>query len=557
MKTQYQNILKTSVISTVVACILSTSAWADCTYELFNIGSAKGTRIADFIDQLSDECEFSVIVTDSQAEQTLNSALNKTHIKNLTINEVLDLILSQNNLSYTLTNNILKISYLETKVFNIDYILSQRKGIGSTDVTLSSSSPAGTGTTNGSATGAAGAAGAMGSTGSTGSGSTGSAGLPSSANSGIKITSTDEVVFWTQLDKELGSVLNRPEDKYIAKSPVINKNAGLITVTATKTQVDRLDDYIKKLQEKVKLQVLMDVQILTVTMNKSKSTGIDWSQLYKLQNGSIGLNYVSKNNVVDGTFAGKDSTITTIGDQAKNAANMFTVQAGGSIDQVIKFLKTQGDVSSISNPKVLTLNNQPALVTAGTEYFYTIKQSTSTTGTATTTAENDIISSVFAGVLLDITPEISDNDMITLKINPSLSETTTDMSATTSATRTTPPDLNRRQLSSVVTVKDGNRIILGGLIQTTTSKSGNKIPLLGDIPGLSYLFGREEDSKQIQELVIVIEPHIIRTNKPNPSLSDLGYEGINNDILKHNVSSDQIGKDNSIVQKNIKAGDNE
>jgi general secretion pathway protein D len=385
----------------------------------------------------------------------------------------------------------------------------------------------------------------------------GSAGMPSSANSGIKITSTDEVVFWTQLDTELGSVLNRPEDKYVAKSPVINKNAGLITVTATKAQIDRLDNYIKKLQEKVKLQVLMDVQILTVTMSESKSTGIDWSQLYKLQNGTLGINYVSQNNVATGTFGGQTSAITTIGDQAKKAANLLTLQAGGSLDQVIKFLKTQGDVSSISNPKVLTLNNQPALVTAGTEYFYTVKQSTSTTGTATTTSENDIISSVFAGVLLDITPEISDNDMITLKINPSLSETTTDMSATTSATRTTPPDLTRRQLSSVVTVKDGNRIILGGLIQTTINRSGNKIPLLGDIPGLSYLFGREDDSKQIQELVIVIEPHIIRTNKPNPSLSDLGYEGINDDLLKHNATPNQIDKNISIVQKKIKAGDNE
>ena len=494
MKTQYQNILKTSVVSTVAAFLLSSSAWADCTYELFNIGSTKGTKIADFIDQLSDECEFSVVVTDSQAEQILNSSLNKTHIKNLTINEVLDLILTQNNLNYTLENNTLKISYLQTKVFNIDYILSQRKGTGSTDITLSSTSNTATSTTGTASTSSS----TSGSTGSTG---TGTGTSPSTANSGIKIVSTDEVVFWSQLDTELANILNRPEDKYIAKSPIINKNAGLITVTATQEQIDRLDNYLKKLQEKVKLQVLIDVQLLTVTMNKSKTTGVDWSQLYKLQNVKVDLSY-STNHTVGG------DAVTVTG-------------AGIDLDQVVKFLKTQGDVSSISNPKVLTLNNQPALVTAGTEYFYTLKQSTSTTGTATTTAENDTISSVFAGVLLDITPEISDNDMITLKINPSLSETTTDMSTTTSATRTTPPDLNRRQLSSVVTVKDGNRIILGGLINTSNNKSGNKIPLLGDIPGLNYLFGSESDTKQIQELVIVIEPHIIHKDKSNPSLSDL------------------------------------
>lgn len=521
MKTQYQNILKTSLVSTVAALVLSSSAWADCTYELFNIGSANGTRISDFIDQLSDECEFSVVVTDAEAQKILNSTLNKTHIKNLTINEVLDLILSQNNLSYTLENNILKISYLKTKVFNIDYILSQRKGTGSTNVTLSSTSNTPTGSTT--------------TTTPTSSTTTGANG-PSTANSGIKITSTDEVVFWNQLDKELRSVINRPEDKYVADDPIINKNAGLITVTATQDQLDRLSKYLNKLQEKVKLQVLIDVSLYTVTMNSSKSTGIDWSQLYKLQNANINLSYNSDFNT-------NSQSVTATGVQL-------------TLDQVVKFLKTQGDVNSISNPKILTLNNQPALITAGTEYFYTIKSTTNTTSTTTTSTENDTISSVFAGLLLDITPEISDNDMITLKVNPSISETTTDMSKTTSATRTTPPDLNRRQLSSVVTVKDGNKIILGGLIQTSNSKANNKIPILGSIPGLSYLFGREEDSKSVQELVMVIEPHIVHKEKSNISLSDLGYEGISDTLLKPGSTPTQINKDNEKLQEK-KAGNNE
>ncbi len=94
-----------------------------------------------------------------------------------------------------------------------------------------------------------------------------------------------------------------------------------------------------------------------------------------------------------------------------------------------------------------------------------------------------------------------------------------------------PPDLNRRQLSSVVTVKDGKRVILGGLINTKNTNESNKVPVLGDIPLISYMFKYEEMVKQTQELVIIIEPHIIHKNKPDISLSDLGYEGLSNDLL--------------------------
>ena len=133
---------------------------------------------------------------------------------------------------------------------------------------------------------------------------------------------------------------------------------------------------------------------------------------------------------------------------------------------------------------------------------------------------------------MDITPEISENDMITLKINPSLSETASDIASIAGQDRKMPPDLNRRQLSSVVKVKDGQRIILGGLINTTNGINVNKVPLLGDIPVLNYLFKYESKQKTTHELVLVIEPHIISKDKKEVSLSDLGYQGLSNDILK-------------------------
>ncbi len=528
----------TSIQTTLLFVLLSISSYADCSYELFNISSVKGTKIIDFVDQLSDECDLSIIITDPNAEKVLQDSLNRTNLKNLTINEILEIILSEHNLSYTLENNILKISYLTTKVFEIDYILSQRKSSGSTDVTLSSNSPA----TGSLSTRESGTTGANGSSG---------------AQTGITIKSTDEVKFWKDLDKEFQSVLNRPHDSYKAFPPIINKNAGLITVTATAQQIKRFEAYLKRLQNKVQLQVLIDVQLLSVTMNEGKTTGIDWQQLYALQNFDISINNIQNDNVdkFDKT-TGLAETTSIASNAIHGAANIINIKDQVKLNEVIKFLQTQGDVNSISNPKVLTLNNQPALITAGTEYFYKLTSTQTLAGGSGTGAQssNENIQSVFSGVLLRITPEISDDKTITLKINPSLSETTTNISSQDNSRRTMPPDLNRRQLSSVVTVKDGNRIILGGLINTKNTLKSNKIPLLGDIPIVNYLFKYEERIKQVEELVIIIEPHIIHKSKHSLSLSDLGYEDMTDDILTKESHSNTEQTTDITVENNKTVG---
>jgi len=314
---------KKTIYGLLLTTLLSSNCFADCTYELFSISSTKDTKVIDFLNQLSDECEFSIIVADENAQKFLEKKLNKTHLKNLTINEVLDIILKENNLSYTLKNNI----------FNIDYILTQRRGIGSTDVTLSSS---------------------------TTSSDNESSEANSNAESGIKIESSDEVKFWEELDLELQQILNRPEDSYKARAPIINKNAGMVTVSATVKQLKRLEQYLDELQKKVKLQVLIDVQLLTVTLADSKTTGIDWQQLFALQNVNLSgevflaqnVSEFENNKITTGLYPS-----ATTGKNSRTVNQLFNISSAGvSLTEVMKFLKTQGDVSSISNPKVLTLN---------------------------------------------------------------------------------------------------------------------------------------------------------------------------------------------------------
>jgi general secretion pathway protein D len=470
--------------------------------------------------------------------------MNKTYLKNLTINEVLDLIVKENDLQYTLQNNILKISYLTTKTYNIDYIISTRKGEGSANVTLSSQ----TSTSS--------------SLGSTSSSGTTGAKAGATSQSGINITSTDEVLFWDTLEKEVKNILSRPEDQYKQTSSslemdskdksvstndqfgiFINKGAGLITVTGTGKQIKRLDTYIDDLEKKMQAQVLIDVKMYSVIFNDGSTTGIDWSQLYALQNIDLTFDYQSTKDVTKYTSTalntGTEITEAILPNGRSGSANIFRLGASGSLKEVIKFLKTQGDVYSISNPKILTLNNQPALVTAGTELFYSIDSSTTSVGTASApiVGNTRTVSSVFSGVLLDITPEISSDGTITLRINPSISETASTIDSN-NAERTMPPDLTRRQMSSVIRVQDGNRVILGGLINTKNIQDNNKVPLLGDVPWLGYLFKREGMSKRTEEIVIIIEPHIVKKDGSNVGLSDLGYSRLSpameKDQLKQN-----------------------
>ncbi len=531
-KNPIKNIGKVAA-SLVTTALLSSSLYAaDCTYELFNINGIKGTSIAEYVDQLSSECELTVMISDPEAEKKMNKRLQRTSFKNLTLNEVFDLVLIENNLNYTLEDNILKISFIETKTYNIDYIISSRKSTGSTNVILSNSS----GSTTGSR-----------SQGSGGGAQKGKGGSQQNTNSasGIKIESIDEVKFWEELDLELQRVLNRPTDYYQAEAPIVNKNAGLVTVTATVRQQLRLEKYLKKLQKKVKSQVLIDVRMITVEVNKGSSTGIDWSQIYALQNLALNVDMVDFKNVAgfDGNsitdaateIAGATSAGTPL-NGFSGPASLVKLSGGGSINELIKFLKTQGDVESISNPKVLTLNNQPALITVGTEFFYKTQKSNISSGSSSgtsTTSNSETISSVFAGILLDITPEISNNDTITLKINPSISQTRIQMSSdeTSQQKRSMPPDLDRRQLASVVTVKDGSRVVIGGLIDKRDTFKTNSLPLLGDIPGLGYLFKYEEKSTVVTELVIIIEPHIIRHDSNTLSLSSLGYERLTDESV--------------------------
>jgi len=518
--------VKFLIVFAMILGLTNTLTAGSCSTKLFSVTIDSKLTIGDVIDNLADTCGLTVIINDDAAKLRMNKKLYYVKLKNSTLKGFLNVILKDNDLNYSLEGNKLTISYLITRTFRIHYISGQRTGKSTANVTIASSTD----------TGAS-------------SGTSGGGGTQSGANSatGITIESNDEFQFWKTVETEIQRILIGAADgsthytksgktwtgpdgqvwEYNPLAPIINPEAGMVTVTGTDSQISRVGRYIHILTEQIKSQVMIDVRILEVSFDDSTTTGVDWSQLYSLQNVAVNTLLMAQSNVATYTFDTTDGITDATFAQDASPSNAQVISLSGKTDvsEVVKFLSTQGDVKTVSSPRVMTLNNQPALISVGKELFYKIKSaSTASSGGGAVAAEGEVVDSVFAGILLDITPEINSNGMITLKINPSISDTLDTVAP--AGSRTIPPDLIRRQIASVIKVKDGQHAILGGLISSQTGFTDNHIPLLGSIPLLGNLFTRKERINKVEELVLIITPHIVKNSK-SVSLKDLGYSKLN------------------------------
>ena len=507
MKKSVSNNFRQALLGTLLVATLGLFSSLDaksCNHRSFNIKVSDEVETFEILNQLSGECSFSIVVKDKFASEKMHEKLYGINIKQKRLDDIFDILIGSKGLSYDYDNGVLAISGLKTKTFKIDYVNTERSGSSNMDISLTGE------------TGNAGEGGDMG-------------GKGGSLSTGANIISSDKFNFWTKMQKEIQDILNSEaiDENSPKYAPIINREAGLITVKGTTKQINHVSAYIHQMMKRLHKQVLIDVKILSVTLDNSRQTGINWGEIYKLQNMQLAYEILKTSDTsnVDG------DTINDITPDAGSAhATFMRLKGNTGITDLIKFLKTQGDVTSISNPKVVTLNNQPAVFSSGDQLYYKLSSSSRQTGAnaATETYNNEVVKSVFAGILLDITPEITDDDEIILKINPSISSVKSRVKTDESGVRRLPPDLMKKQISSVVKLKDGEKVILGGLINTKKGEEVTKVPILGNIPLLGYAFQQKKVSEIREELIVIITPHIIRNKrmKGAVSLSDLGYEKI-------------------------------
>ncbi len=549
---------KCFLVLVLSVCLGSLQAVGLCEDKAFTISASSldGTTVGELLEQLSFECGYSMLVRDKAAKNKLNSSIASVNIVELPLEKIFDLLLTENELNYEFDGKLLRVSYLTTETFKINYIATSRVGSSSTDITLSQNAMTQEG---GNSVGALSGGGLNNVDNSTlqssiQGGLLGSAmgGGSNDSISGTKIYSVDEFDFWGRIEKEIFEIAFRPGDAHQPKrilstgnenssggagggggtnednaksaedvgdgqSVIVNKAAGLITVTGTIQQLERVRKYLKDLEDTMQTQVLIDVTLLNVTHNNGNTVGVDWNQLYNAGN------FVMPNQQQD---EGGGNPVFELG-----GYRLFS--GGFSLNRIIEFLTTYGTVRSISNPKVLTLNNQPALISVGSILRYNQSSTylTATSGTSST-ATNQNFPTVFAGVLLDVTPSIQ-GEYIMLKINPSITSTKDATVESQATALDEPPNLNSSQLSSLVRAKDGDKIIIGGLIAKSATNTKSRVPLLGYIPIIKYLFSYDSMVEDTQEMVIVITPHIVKNND-NPSLQDLGYTETVNEIIRKN-----------------------
>jgi general secretion pathway protein D len=440
----------------------------NCDNKLFSYANSMNVKermsIKQFLELLfTQKCGINVVTTDSIAADKLNQKMPFVRIKDYTLREILDLILKKRGLFYTLNDNELDISYYKTKTYKLDFISSTRKGESILNATDN------------------------------------------------KITNNYSFNFWDKLQKQLISLLENNQDLNTAFGgavkdsktqifqPIVNKDTGVIVVTGTMKQLNAVDEFIKNLSNSMKKEVLIDVKIYSVELSKSHKTGIDWSNL------SISLPNVSTplraSNIVGSNSIFKSA--------------QFNAQA------FLNFLAQNGNVNSISNPKIMTLNNQKAIISVGDTIYYKYASRVVSDQNGNPQTQYTI-DSKFVGVILDITPQISDNGEIILSIAPRISAFRDLAQLSSTTVRDMPPDTKDNTMQSVIKVKDGDTIVLGGLISDDKSLRVNGVPILKEIPVLKYLFSSRETISNKKEIVFVITPHIIRLNKKK-TLRDLGF----------------------------------
>ena len=295
-----------------------------------------------------------------------------------------------------------------------------------------------------------------------------------------------------------------------ASSNADDTNNALV-VTDTPIGLDSTARLIRSL-DRIPKQVLIEAKLVEVSLDNSLDYGISWSGSGANGNGTyIGTQDIKTvpTNALGGKFltnapanaASGGSGVNLPANLVYGAFRLGKVASNYMFDAVITAAAKKGKAKVLSDPKIATLNNKEANINITTQIPYTTTEITAATPPISTTK----VTYLTTGIILKVTPTINSDGRISMKISPSVSQP----NATITPVAGGAPGIDTRSVDTNVIVRNGETIVIGGLIHDTQSESVFKVPILGDIPLLGYLFKKKSVSRSRMELLIFVTPRVL------------------------------------------------
>ncbi|MDD3345602.1 MAG: secretin N-terminal domain-containing protein [Candidatus Omnitrophica bacterium] len=268
----------------------------------------------------------------------------------------------------------------------------------------------------------------------------------------------------------------------------VDERTNKIVVTDLPHNMERIRQLIADFDSKTR-EVLIEAKIVEITLSDNYAMGVDWQKVYGLAEDSLTLT---------GTFPFSAPTATS----STMKLSIGTL-ADNKYEFALTLIKSFGKLKVVSSPHIVVCNNEEAKFMVGTREAYVT--TTITTGDVTTTT-SESVQFIDVGVTLYVTPTINKGGFVKMHIKPEVSSIS-EWLETTEGNKI--PIVDTSNVETDVLVKDGNTIILAGLIKTTTDKNVAKMPLLGSLPVLGKLFSNVSDTNSKKELAIFLTPHVI------------------------------------------------
>ncbi|TCS43183.1 type II secretion system protein GspD [Reinekea marinisedimentorum] len=364
-------------------------------------------------------------------------------------------------------------SQVSTQIYRLNYLNVQREGVSSTAIGSDESNSSTTLTTSFSA---------------------------SSSDSG------SGTGFWSGIENSINGFIDY--DQGDRKAIVVNPQTGLLVVSATTQEHAEIAQFLLDAQLILQKQVIIEAKIVEVVLDQEYNSGINWSFLNDNLSGGLSGDSLDGIDGVGGVF------------NLSLSVDDFT--------SVLELLDYQGDAQVLSSPRVSTVNNQKAVIKVGAdEYFATvtsIETDSDDDDDDTTITPTIEMEQFFSGIALDVTPQIADDDYVTLHVRPSVTEVT-------SQTKTLEFDgedyslpvaySNTRESDSIIRAKSGQIVVIGGLLQQSKDISSAGIPWLQNVPGLRFFFAQDRQAQEKSELVILLKPTVFDENTSTTDIDNI------------------------------------